>query len=166
MISVHKTVEEAIIPQYATKDAACFDLHACLVAGSSVQKMGANNIPMDVTVTDDQSITILPGQRVLLPTGLIFDIPYRHSLRLHPRSGLAYKNGITLSNCEGVVDEDYVKPVFVALMNNSKVAFTIKHGDRVCQAEVVFDTRMEITETPIKPVKTGNRRGGFGSTGI
>jgi len=166
MICVYKVHPDALVPRYATKDAACFDIHACLAPDMVVDRMGANNVPQTLTIKDDRSLVLGPGQRVLIPTGLIFDIPHKHSLRLHPRSGIAYKHGIGLSNCEGVVDEDYTKPVFVALINNSKVSFTVNHGDRICQAEVVYDTRMDIIETPIKPIKVTHRSGGFGSTGI
>ena len=165
MILVYKNSIDAILPRYSTNKSACFDIHACLVPGEQIGRRGLSNIPHTVTVTEDRTISVGPHQRILIPTGLIFHIPENSSLRLHPRSGLAFKDGISLANCEGVVDEDYTEPVFIALINNSAVPFMVKHGDRICQAEVVIDARSEIKETDIKPTKNSNRVGGFGSTG-
>jgi len=61
-----------------------------------------------------------------VPTGLIFDIPLGFSLRIHPRSGLSYRRGISLSNCEGVIDSDYVEQTFVSVINNSDVTFVLE----------------------------------------
>ena len=165
MILVYKNCSDAFLPKYSTNQSACFDIHACLVPGEQVSRRGLSNIAHTVTVTEDRSVIVGPHHRILIPTGLIFHIPENHSLRLHPRSGLSFKDGICLANCEGVVDEDYTEPVFVALLITSAVPFIIHHGDRICQAEIVRDVRSEIVEVDVKPIKDSNRVGGFGSTG-
>jgi dUTP pyrophosphatase len=166
MLNVFRTCPEAILPSYATRSSACFDIHACLVPGKIVKRRGLTNQEHELTIKHDRTIEVRPGDRVLVPTGLVFDIPPKHSLRLHPRSGLAYKQGVCLSNCEGVIDEDYIEPVFVCILNTSKVPFIINHGDRICQAELVQDSRSEIFLTLGRPSSKGNRSGGFGSTGV
>jgi dUTP pyrophosphatase len=103
---------------------------------------------------------------MLIPTGLVFNIPDGYSIRIHPRSGISFKNGIQLANCEGVIDSDYYHETFVALVNMSDVPFTIKHGDRIAQAELVQDLGAKFSETTERPEMRTNRQGGFGSTGI
>lgn len=166
---------EAIVPNYSTESSACFDLHACIPTGTVVSAKVKNNCGFtDVPYERDDKITshgtgtisIYPGSRVLVPTGLKFHIPELHSLRLHPRSGLAFKNGLMLANCEGVIDEDYVEEVYVALYNASNDVFILKHGDRIAQAELVCDTRIKISESLDAPKRKTTRSGGFGSTGV
>lgn len=166
MIKVYKSNTEATIPEYATESSSCFDLHACLVPHTSIKCRLWNN-DEEILFVNESSRLVLPAMsRVLIPTGLIFDIPSNHSLRLHPRSGISFKSGVSLINCEGVIDEDYVEPVFVALLNNSNIPFVVSHGDRICQAEIVCDSRYKIKETTTRPKIKTNRKGGFGSTGI
>lgn len=144
ILKYYKSNTNASCPVYATASSACFDLCACL------------SFPI---------LTINPGQRVLVSTGLIFDIPKGFSLRLHPRSGLALKNGLTLLNCEGVIDEDYVDAVGAILLNTSADVFVLNHGDRICQAELVRDIKVDFEEIVTPPLKKTDRSGGFGSTG-
>lgn len=170
-LTVFKCNANAIVPAYSTEASACFDLHACLPAGTRVRaKVKTNPLSRDTDAIfapgSELTISITPGARALIPTGLKFHIPKGHSLRLHPRSGHAFKNGVTLINCEGVVDEDYVDEVFVAVYNTSNEIFVIKHGDRICQAELVKDIKVNISESKVEPTKKTNRNGGFGSTGV
>jgi dUTP pyrophosphatase len=165
MLKVYKIDEEAIIPKYATTGSACFDLHACLLPHTTVKARSWSNEEDIIHVNEYGIIALHPMSRVLVPTGLIFDIPKNHSLRLHPRSGLSFISGVNLANCEGVIDQDYTEPVYVALYNSSNQAFKIAHGDRICQAELVCDARYPIIETDVRPKKKTNRSGGFGSTG-
>lgn len=163
-LKAFKVHPDAIIPQYATESSACFDIHACLIEQMTVKvRTGAHQ--QDFSIFKERELKLFPGYRALVPTNLIFDIPLGYSLRLHPRSGLAWKNGITLANAEGVVDEDYVEPVFVVLHNTSGDIFTIKHGDRICQAELTLDIRGDILEVSERPASKTSRNGGFGSTG-
>lgn len=166
MIKVFRCEESATIPKYATKASSCFDLHACLLPHIKIKCRHWNNDDDVLYVNEYGRITVPAMCRVLIPTGLIFDIPKNHSLRLHPRSGLSFKYGITLANCEGVIDEDYVDPVFVCVVNMSNIPFEIHHGDRICQAELICDARYNIVEESSPPKKKTDRNGGFGSTGI
>lgn len=149
-VKVFKVYPGAKLPVYSTDSAACFDLFAYL-----------EGIYSDLY----PSKTILPGEREIIPTGLIFDIPEGFSIRLHPRSGLALKHGITLVNAEGIIDSDYVDPVCAIILNTSSKAFIINHGDKFCQAEIVKDRKIFFEEVQEKPSQKGNRKGGFGSTG-
>jgi dUTP pyrophosphatase len=170
-LAIFKINEAAITPQYSTEASACFDIHACLPQSTRVKaKVKTNPLSRDTDAilpsNSDLTITLPPGARALIPTGLKFHIPKNHSLRLHPRSGHAFKNGITLVNCEGIIDEDYVDEVFVAVYNTSNEPFVIKHGDRICQAELVKDIKVNISESKVEPTKKTSRSGGFGSTGV
>ena len=103
---------------------------------------------------------------MLVPTNLILDIPKGFSVKAHPRSGLSLKQGLTLFNCTGVIDSDYVDPLFITLVNISGTTRTICDGDRIIQAElqVKIDTALESTNK--RPTKKTDRNGGFGSTGV
>jgi len=133
-------------PTVATEGSACFDIRAW--------------------IPNEQTITLGAGNWELIPTGLIFDIPEKHSIRLHPRSGLALKHGITLMNAEGVVDSDYFHEIKVILVNHGKDLFTVEHGMRICQAELVRNLNPDLVETHVQPTQKTDRIGGFGSTGI
>ena len=104
-------------------------------------------------------------ERVLVPTGLIFDIPAGYSVRLHSRSGLAYKEGLYLTNCEGIIDHDYIEPVFAMMTNISQAPKSINNGDRICQAELVEKVYHSLLEIQEPPTQKTERDGGFGSTG-
>jgi dUTP pyrophosphatase len=114
----------------------------------------------------DGKIVLMPGDRIMVPTGLIFDIPEGYSLRIHPRSGLSYKQGLVLANLEAVIDSDYVHETFVLLTNLSENPQTIYNGDRVAQAELVSQLKYEIEETTVMPTQKTDRVGGLGSTGV
>jgi dUTP pyrophosphatase len=118
----------------------------------------------DLFAEIEADIIIKPAERKLIPTGLIIEIPDGYGGFVFPRSSLASKHGISLSNCVGVIDSDYRGEVKIPLINHGEEDFAVKPGDRVaqlvvlpvCQAVFVHDD--ELTET--------NRgMGGFGSTG-
>lgn len=165
-----KDMPEAFEPIWGTEHAACFDLKACLPIGSEVTAYSADNQKSKITVAqkmDDERgyILISPRQRVMIPTGLRFDIPTGYSVRIHGRSGLALKQGLVLANHEGVVDSDYVDPTFIVLTNDSDVDSYVFHGDRVGQGEMQVDIAYELAEMFAKPEPKSDRAGGFGSTG-
>ena len=108
----------------------------------------------------------MPGDRILVPTGLIFDIPTGYSVRIHPRSGLSYKQGLVLANLEAVIDSDYVQETFVLLYNRSEVDHTINNGDRIAQAEMVKREEYILWEIFDAPTQKTDREGGLGSTGV
>lgn len=160
----------AFAPQWGTEYAACFDLRACIPEGAVVKSFNRENVKVDLTSykRPDQEqpfIVVEPGHRVMVPTGLMFNIPVGYSIRLHSRSGLALKQALVLANHEGVVDSDYVDPTFIVLTNNSNVAAEIFHGDRIGQGEMMEDIAFEILEQFEKPTQKSDRIGGFGSTG-
>lgn len=164
-LGVFKIEEQAIIPSKATKDSACFDISACLVPWQEIAYYDSSNSKQTSFVNDEKSLTLFSGNRYLIPTGLIFDIPKGFSVRLHPRSGLSLKSGLILANCEGVIDADYIEPVYVILINTSGMCINIKHGERICQGELVRNENYNISTIPNKPSIKTDRNGGFGSTG-
>jgi len=130
------------LPSYATPGAAGMDLLAAIAA----------------------PLTIPPGGRALVPTGLCVALPPDHELQLRPRSGLALKHGITLPNTPGTVDEDYRGELQVILMNAGAEPFTIERGMRIAQAVLAPVVRANWREVPELPATTRGA-GGFGSTG-
>lgn len=151
-------------PVYATQESACFDLHSYLVPYSRVKYYTEDNVEAVADLKYGE-FRLDPGHRALIPTGLIFSIPVGYSIRLHPRSGTSLKHGLTLVNCEGVVDADYVEPVFIAVYNLSKVPFLIRNSERLAQGELVKDVRSGLEEIKKQPTRRSDRSGGFGSTG-
>ena len=152
-------------PLFATKGSACFDLHAYIPEAGTYK---VNQDTLNRTIArpiKGGSIQIFCMERVLVPTGLILDIPEGYSVRLHSRSGLAWKDGVYLTNCEGIIDYDYVEPVFVMLTNISQAPKVINNGDRICQAELVEKVYHSLLEIQEPPTQKTERDGGFGSTG-
>ena len=130
------------LPSYATAGAAGMDLLAA--------------------VTDP--VTIPPGGRVLIPTGLAIALPAGHELQIRPRSGLALRNGIVLPNSPGTIDEDYRGEVQVIVLNAGDQAFVVERGMRIAQgvvAPVLRATWQEVESLD----DTSRGAGGFGSTG-
>lgn len=162
---VWKLWEEAHLPEYGSEWAACFDLKASLRDIDEVSVYTQTNVKEKRKVVD-RCLYLAKGERMLVPTGLVFDLNEGESIRIHPRSGLSLKNGIVVANCEGVVDADYVQQTYVMLHNISTETFCIKDGDRIAQAEVAYGYQYEITATDREPEEKTSRKGGFGSTGV
>lgn len=133
-------------PEYATEGAAGFDFRANLT----------------------ESIYLNPGESVMVPTGLYFELPSHLELQVRPRSGLAAKHGITVLNSPGTVDSDYRGEVKVILINHGKKTFVIENGERIAQgvlANVVG--KMLVNFDKVDSLNDSERgNGGFGSTGI
>lgn len=165
-LSFYKTHESAHIPAFETEGAACFDFKASLQAGMEVAYYSSFNEKLVVYIAPSKSMIIQPKCRYLVPTNLIMDIPVGYSVRIHPRSGLALKNGITLINCEGVIDSDYIHPTYITLLNNSDSSFEIKDGDRIAQGELIKSEVYSLAEIFEAPTQKTSRAGGFGSTGV
>lgn len=166
VIELFKLHPDVPDPHYGTSYAACFDLHFFptepVVFYDEYNNKGAKYIT-------DGCIWIQPGDRVLVPTGLVAKIKDpipQYSIRLHARSGLALKQGLVLANAEGVVDVDYQEQIFAMIHNISKATIPIKIGDRICQAEVVTNLTSYWQFVPEKPKQLTERAGGFGSTGV
>ena len=169
-LKFYKVKENAQMPVFATKKSACFDLHACLVEGDDVQMFHAvatKQLPRRISVFEGKPFVQLNNmERMLIPTGLIVDIPDGYSIRLHSRSGLAFKQGLYLTNCEGIIDSDYVDPIFAMMTNISNVPVKIFNGDRICQGELIRCERYTLDESDEAPTRKTERDGGFGSTGV
>jgi dUTP pyrophosphatase len=118
---------------------------------------------MDVVSAED--VTIPPGARHAVATGLALAIPQGYEIQVRPRSGLAFRNGITVPNTPGTIDSDYRGELKVLLINHGTEPFVIARGDRVAQlvlAPVVQASWQEVDELDA----TARGEGGFGSTGI
>ena len=123
---------------------------------------GAAGIDLLAAISED--ITLAPGDRRLIPTGLAIALPPGYELQVRPRSGLALKNGITMPNTPGTVDEDYRGELQVIIMNAGHAPFTITRGMRIAQAVLAPVIRIAWQEVDTLP-ETTRGTGGFGSTG-
>lgn len=133
------------LPSYETQDAAGMDLRAA--------------------VPENEPLILKIGKRVLVPTGLIMEIPKGHEGQIRPRSGLAYKNGITCLNTPGTIDADYRGEVMVLLINHGEKTFKIERGMRIAQMVIAPVMQVEIAEGSLAS-ETNRGSGGFGSTGV
>ena len=119
---------------------------------------------MDVRANIDQSITLEPLGRSLVKTGLFMEIPIGYEIQVRPRSGLAFKKGITVLNSPGTIDADYRGEIGVLLVNLSSEPFVIEDGERIAQLVLASHEQAQWLETEI--LKDSSRgQGGFGSTG-
>lgn len=135
------------LPSYETTQAAGADVRA--------------NLP---TSARAEGITLAPGARALIPTGLKMEIPAGFEVQVRPRSGLALKHGISVPNAPGTIDADYRGPVGVILVNLGQEPFTVAHGDRVAQLIVAPVTQGAFALADGLS-ETARGEGGFGSTG-
>ena len=119
---------------------------------------------MDIRANLSESLILQPLERRLVPTGLFLEIPEGFEVQIRPRSGLAFKHGITVLNSPGTIDADYRGEVGVLLVNLSNEPFEIQHGERIAQMVVVSYTQAELIETT-ELSATDRGSGGFGSTG-
>jgi dUTP pyrophosphatase len=133
------------LPAYETKGSAGMDLRAAIAEG--------------------ETLTIAPGRRALVPTGLIFELPAGFEAQIRPRSGLAFKNGITCLNTPGTIDSDYRGEVKVLLINLGDEDFLITRGMRIAQMVVAPVTQVRLCEIT-EAGATARGAGGFGSTGV
>ena len=130
------------LPRYATPQAAGVDLMAAV----------------------EEPVEILPGARIVIPTGLSLALPEGYEGQVRPRSGLARKHGITILNSPGTIDADYRGELQVILINLSPDPFTIERGERIAQLVVAPITRVAFARAEALN-ETARGTGGFGSTG-
>jgi len=154
-------------PKRATEGSACFDLYSFLPDNSAISVYITHFEELEIRnrLVQNERVQVNPNERVLIPTGLIFDIPNGYSMRLYPRSGLTLKQGLTLANNVGIIDSDYVEPVFAMITNISGNTQYVKHNERICQGELFKDQPCILEETSEQPERKTDRDGGFGSTG-
>jgi dUTP pyrophosphatase len=131
------------LPKYSTNESAGLDLRAELLS----------------------PIVLEPGQRSLIPTGLKIALPTGYEAQVRPRSGLAYKHGITVLNSPGTIDADYRGDVGVILINHGSESFTIENGERIAQLIIAKFVQIDWDEV-LNLSTTSRGEGGFGSTGV
>ncbi len=142
-ISINKVSTKAVIPNRATEGSAGFDLHACI----------------------DTPVSITPGIRVLISTGIAIEIPNNYCGMVCSRSGLASKHGIFVLNAPGIIDSDYRGEIKVILCNFGKETVVIENGQRIAQLVIVPVATPELRLTT-QVSETDRGTGGFGSTGL
>ena len=120
---------------------------------------------MDLRANLIESITLQPLERALIKTGLFIELPIGYEAQVRPRSGLAFKNGITVLNSPGTVDADYRGEIGVILVNLSNQAFEIQNGERIAQLIIAKHDCAEWIEVQ-ELSETARGEGGFGSTGV
>ncbi len=140
-LKIKKLNQEALIPSYQTKEAAGFDLHSV------------------------DEVVIKKGERKLISTGLAFEIEKGYEIQIRPRSGLAFKHGVSVLNSPGTIDSDYRGEIKVLLINLGNEDFEIKKGDRIAQAVIAPVVQAKILEVD-ELSSTERGSGGFGSTGV
>ena len=156
---------------FASEESACFDLRAFFVPNSTrIEGYDADSQKIATPVIKDAegkfTTVVHPGERMMIPTGIVFDIPVGHSVRIHARSGLALKAGLVMANAEGVIDSDYTDETKIIVLNVSNIPIKINHGDRIAQAEMVPVLYYNLATTNEDIKQKTSRAGGFGSTGI
>tara|TARA_B110000285_G_C15059152_1_gene581337 strand:+ start:252 stop:758 length:507 start_codon:yes stop_codon:yes gene_type:complete len=167
-MNVYKTKESAIIPQYATQGSACFDIHAAFDTGDKITAYNSVNRKIEVLTKEIEgqpAFLIHPGQRVMIPTGLIFDIPENHVMKMYIRSSAAAKKGLALSNGVGIIDSDYVDETHILVHNISDSLTRVIHGERLAQCVIEKTYRHELELINERPRQKTDRDGGIGSTG-
>ena len=142
IIRIREGFDDLPLPSYATDGAAGMELRAAV----------------------DRPITLAPGERASVPTGIAIALPRGFECQVRPRSGLAMKHGISMVNNPGTVDEDYRGEIGVLLINHGEEPFTIERGERI--AQIVIARYERITWEMVGELPESNRgSGGFGSTG-
>lgn len=120
---------------------------------------------MDLRANIQEPVTLLPLERALVKTGLFIELPIGFEAQVRPRSGLAFKKGITVLNSPGTVDADYRGEIGVILVNLSNEAFVIENGERIAQLIIAKHERAQWIEVQDLS-ETSRGEGGFGSTGV
>ncbi|WP_371739665.1 dUTP diphosphatase [Bartonella sp. HY038] len=125
---------------------------------------GAAGMDLRAALPKDRQIILNPGRRILVPTGLIFEIPLGYEVQIRPRSGLALKHGITCLNTPGTIDSDYRGEIQVLLINLGEEEFRITRAMRIAQAVIAPVVQLQCEERQeVSQTERGEK--GFGSTG-
>ena len=146
VLKIYRISKRNPLPRYMTADASGIDLMASL----------------------EYPIEIKPGEFARIPTGIVISLPGGYEAQIRPRSGLAFKHGVTLLNTPGTIDADYRGEVGVLLINHGKETFTVTNGMRIAQMVVAQVQTASIEEAvSIEELeKTDRDNGGFGHTGV
>lgn len=145
-VKVYRKSPSAKLPQYESAGASGMDIRAFLA----------------------EPALIKPFERVKIPAGLILEIPPGYEAQVRPRSGLAFREGLTILNAPGTIDSDYRGEVCVILINLGNKPVTVNNGDRIAQLVFAPVARAELIETETIETISETKRGsnGFGSTGL
>lgn len=169
-LKVYKLYPDVKNIEFGTKQSACFDISSHISYGKSIKAYTTTNNEMELLAVQESDgrnfVEIPPEWRVLIPTGLILDIPSFHCIKIYSRSGLSTKKGLNLINSTGVIDADYVEELFIPLYNNSQIKLKIYDGDRIAQGQLEHILRHGIEYINERPQRKSDRDGGFGSTGV
>lgn len=120
---------------------------------------------MDMRAALDEPVMLKPGERQLIPSGLKMAMPQGYEAQMRPRSGLAYRHGITMLNTPGTIDADYRGELKMLAANLGDEPFTINHGDRIAQMVIAPVIQANVNEVEVL-TETERGDGGFGSTGV
>jgi dUTP pyrophosphatase len=142
IVRIQRLRDGAVLPNYMSEGAAGLDLAALV----------------------DNEIVIAPGKRALVGTGLAIALPPGHEAQVRPRSGLAFKHGVTVLNSPGTVDEDYRGEVKVLLVNHGEEPFVVRSGERIAQLVIAPVARVQLEEHASLD-ETVRGAGGYGHTG-
>ncbi|GLQ34994.1 deoxyuridine 5'-triphosphate nucleotidohydrolase [Amylibacter marinus] len=137
------------------------------IALPTYESAGAAGMDVRANFGPDQraeGVVLGVGQRLLIPSGLRLEIPTGFEIQVRPRSGLAYKHGVTILNAPGTIDSDYRGPLGILLINHGADPFPIGHGDRIAQLVVATVSQMPVNQVNTLS-DTARGSGGFGSTG-
>jgi dUTP pyrophosphatase len=172
-LDCYRLYDDATLPEKATAGSACFDISSYLREDVLVTVYDMSNAKIERTPEyhtidgkEKLCLRLDPADRVLVPTGIIFKIPFGYSMRLHTRSSVSLKKGIIMPNGEGIIDSDYYHQTYVMLLNASADTAYISDKERIAQGELVQTEYYTIEETLQKPEQVTERAGGFGSTGV
>jgi dUTP pyrophosphatase len=138
--------------------------HAEGLALPAYQTEHAAGLDLVAAVGEHDALTLAPGERALVPTGLALALPPGFEGQVRPRSGLALKHGITVLNAPGTIDADYRGEVSVVLINHGSEPFVVRRGERIAQLVIAPVSRAQLSVTAVLS-ETSRGPGGYGSTG-
>ena len=134
------------------------------VKAPSYETGGAAGADLSAALPEDEPMTLAPGKRGLVPTGVAISLPQGYEAQIRPRSGLAARDGVTLVNAPGTIDADYRGEIKAILINLGDAPVTISRGDRIAQMVIAPAPQAEFVEVETLDA-TARGAGGFGSTG-
>ena len=139
-------------------------LHAEGLPTPAYETAGSAGMDLRAAVAESEPMTLAPGARALIPTGLKIALPQGFEAQVRPRSGLALKHGITCLNTPGTIDSDYRGEIGVILINHGQESFVIRRGERIAQLVIARHEQAQLVEVETLD-ETARGAGGFGSTG-
>jgi dUTP pyrophosphatase len=134
------------------------------LASPSYQSQQAAGLDLAAAISEGTTLVLAPGQRALIPAGIALELPAGFEAQIRPRSGLAYRHGVTVLNSPGTVDADYRGELSVLLINLGTAPFSIARGDRIAQLVIAPVAAAALERAEALDI-TGRNSGGFGSTG-